>query len=224
MRIPGGCSALFVLAALAAGFVQSSVAQSRGFTDATPAANTAIASHDWPQALAQLDQRIASNPHDVQAQFKRATVLARMGRTDAAITAFTSLTQQYPELPEPYINLAALQAQQGHLIEARAALETAMQTAPTYALTYRNLGDVYLKLASQAYAKAGSLDATDRYSAQRAQRIDTVIAPPGSVAALSAAPPRRPAAAAAGSAASATSAAAAASAPLPASAARSPAH
>jgi len=64
--------------------------------DDTPAIDLAIAQKQWPSALAQLDARLKTNPRDVQAKFKRATVLARLNRDDEAITAFTELTQAYP--------------------------------------------------------------------------------------------------------------------------------
>ncbi len=73
-------------------------------TDGTPQVDASIAQKDWSGALKQLDARIASNPRNAQAKFKRATVLARLNRDDEAITAFTELTQMYPELPEPYNN------------------------------------------------------------------------------------------------------------------------
>ena len=108
-------------------------------------------------SLTQLDARIASNPRDAQAKFKRGTVLAHLNRDDEAIDAFTELTQTYPELPEPYNNLAALYAKQGRYDEARAALETATKVNPGYSLAYENLGDLYLRLADEAYRRAQSL-------------------------------------------------------------------
>src|ERR1700761_9322696 len=112
--------------------------------DATPEADASIAQKDWSAALAELNARIAQNPRDAQAKFKRATVLARMDRTDDAIAAFTELTEMYPELPEPYNNLAALYAKQGRYGDARAALETATKANPGYGLAYENLGALYL--------------------------------------------------------------------------------
>src|SRR5258708_23291156 len=90
--------------------------------DGTPAIDQAIAQKQWQNALLQLDARLKTNPRDVQAKFKRATVLARLNRDDEAIPAFTELTQAYPELPEPYNNLAALYAQKRRYDDARLAL------------------------------------------------------------------------------------------------------
>jgi tetratricopeptide (TPR) repeat protein len=64
-------------------------------------------------------------------------------------------------LPEPYNNLAVLYASQGQYDNARAALEMAIRTNPSYATAHENLGDVYAKLASQAYSKALQLDSSN---------------------------------------------------------------
>jgi Flp pilus assembly protein TadD len=164
--------------------------------DDTPAIDLAIAQKQWPSALTQLDARLKTNPRDVQAKFKRATVLARLNRDDEAITAFTELTQAYPELPEPYNNLAALYAKKGRYDEARVALETATKANPSYALAYENLGDLYLRLASESYKRAQTLGSKSPLTAQRVGDIQKIVSPP---------PRRRPEAAAAAAAASGAS-------------------
>ncbi|WP_250451810.1 tetratricopeptide repeat protein [Caballeronia sp. ATUFL_M2_KS44] len=146
--------------------------------DGTPQIDASIASKDWNGALTQLDARIAANPRDVQAKFKRATVLARLNRDDDAINAFTELTQAYPELPEPYNNLAALYAKKGRYEDARVALETAVKANPGYALAYDNLGDLYLRLASESYRRAQSLGSTSPLTRQRIAGIQNIITPP----------------------------------------------
>ncbi|SAK80620.1 TPR repeat-containing protein [Caballeronia fortuita] len=146
--------------------------------DDTPQIDSAIAGKDWNTALTQLDARIASNPRDVQAKFKRATVLARLNRDDEAIAAFTELTQAYPELPEPYNNLAALYAKKGRYEDARAALETAVKANPGYALAYDNLGDLYLRLASESYKRAQSLGSKSPVTSQRIAAIQNIYTPP----------------------------------------------
>jgi ketosteroid isomerase-like protein len=64
-------------------------------------------------------------------------------------------------LPEPYNNLAVLYAGQNQFDKARTALEMAIRTNPSYTTAHENLGDVYAKLASQAYGKALQLDASN---------------------------------------------------------------
>jgi hypothetical protein len=110
------------------------------------------------EALQKADQFLASKPRDPMMRFLRGISLSQAGRAPEAITAFTKLTEDFPELPEPFNNLAVLYAQQGQYDKARNALEMAIRTNPSYATAYENLGDVYAKLASQAYSKALQID------------------------------------------------------------------
>ena len=112
------------------------------------------------EALVKADQRLAATPRDPQLRFLRGVAQADSGKQGEAITTFTKLTEEYPELPEPYNNLAVLYANQNQLDKARTALEMAIRTNPSYATAHENLGDIYAKLASQAYNKALQLDAT----------------------------------------------------------------
>ncbi|MDF1485285.1 tetratricopeptide repeat protein [Ramlibacter sp. H39-3-26] len=109
-------------------------------------------------ALAKADQALATKPRDPQLRFLRGVAQAETGKPGDAIATFTRLTEEYPELPEPYNNLAVLYANQNQLDKARSALEMAIRTNPSYATAHENLGDVYAKLASQAYNKALQLD------------------------------------------------------------------
>ena len=110
------------------------------------------------EALQKADQFLSGKPRDPMMRFLRGISLSQAGRAPEAITAFTKLTEDYPELPEPFNNLAVLYAQQGQYDKARNALEMAIRTNPSYATAYENLGDVYAKLASQAYSKALQID------------------------------------------------------------------
>lgn len=145
--------------------------------DDTPAIDTSIAQKNWQASLTQLDARIASNPRDAQAKFKRGTVLAHLNRDDDAIAAFTELTQTYPELPEPYNNLAALYAKEGKYTEARAALETAVKVNPGYGLAYENLGDLYLRMSNEAYRRAQGLGKASATTTQRLADIQKIVSP-----------------------------------------------
>ena len=120
-----------------------------------------IRSGKLPEALAKADRYLAAKPRDPQMRFLKGVVQTDAGRTADAIATFTSLNEEYPELPEPYNNLAVLYAAQAKFEKARAALEMAIRANPNYAVAHENLGDVYAKLAAQAYAKAQQLDPTD---------------------------------------------------------------
>jgi len=116
----------------------------------------------YPQALAAVDVYLGSSPDDVQASFLKGVIYGEMNRTDEAIAVYTKLTEDYPEFPEPYNNLAVLYASQKQYDRARMALEMAIQAHPSYATAYENLGDLYVKLASQAYSKAVQLEGASK--------------------------------------------------------------
>ncbi len=109
-------------------------------------------------ALKKVDAAIAANDNDARSRFLKGLILTEQGNTKGAIDVFTSLTRDYPELPEPYNNLAVLYAADGKYDQARESLEMAIRTHPSYAVAHENLGDVYAKMASEAYDKALSLD------------------------------------------------------------------
>ncbi|PXX47357.1 YybH family protein [Undibacterium pigrum] len=110
------------------------------------------------EALQKVDAALAQRPKDAQMRFLKGLILTEQSKSAEAITVFSKLTDDYPELPEPYNNLAVLYASSGQYDKARAALEMAIRTNPTYGTAHENLGDVYAKLASQAYDKALQLD------------------------------------------------------------------
>ena len=110
------------------------------------------------EAMTRADQFLAAQPKDPQMRFIKGVIQRDTGKTAEAISTFTRLTEDYPELPEPYNNLAVLYAGQSQFDKARAALEMAIRTNPSYATAHENLGDIYAKMASQAYNKALQLD------------------------------------------------------------------
>jgi len=106
------------------------------------------------QALEQITDKAGKAPRDPQWRFLRGMAEANLGRTDQAIATYTQLTQEYPELPEPYNNLAVLYASQNQLEKASAALQAAIRANPQYATAHENLGDIYIKLAQKSFAQA----------------------------------------------------------------------
>jgi len=109
-------------------------------------------------ALEKVDGFLKANPRDPQGRFLKALVFTEQKRVPEAIQVFTGLTEDFPELPEPYNNLAVLYASQGNFDKAKAALELAIHTHPSYATAHENLGDIYAQLASRAYDRALQLD------------------------------------------------------------------
>ncbi len=114
-----------------------------------------------PEAMTKVDQFLVAKPRDPQMRFLKGVIQRDSGKTSEAIATFTRLTEDYPELPEPYNNLAVLYAGQSQYDKARTALEMAIRTNPSYTTAHENLGDVYAKLASQAYGKALQLDSSN---------------------------------------------------------------
>lgn len=110
------------------------------------------------EAMVKADAYLASKPRDPQMRFLKGVIQRNSGKQSDAISTFTKLTEDYPELPEPYNNLAVLYAGQNQFDKARTALEMAIRTNPSYTTAHENLGDVYAKLASEAYNKALQLD------------------------------------------------------------------
>ncbi|MBL0394871.1 tetratricopeptide repeat protein [Ramlibacter monticola] len=152
--------------------------------------NQLLRSGKLTEALNKADQYLAGKPKDPQMRFLKGVVLTEAGRPAEAIATFQKLTEDYPELPEPYNNLAVLYAGQGQFDKARASLEMAIRTNPSYATAHENLGDVYAKLASQAYSRALQLDSGNTAVQPKLALIRELFAAPGSRAAPGAAAPR----------------------------------
>ena len=113
-------------------------------------------------ALARADAHLAKNPRDAQMRFVRGVILSEMKDTAGAREVFERLTEEYPELPEPYNNLAVIDASRGQLQRARTLLETALAIRPDYVTALENLGDIYLQLSVDAYQRATKLQPGNR--------------------------------------------------------------
>ena len=144
---------LFSTAARAAALAALLAAGSAHADDYTDVAQL-LKSGKTQQALQKADTYLAKNSRDPQMRFLRGIALSNDGKTEDAIAAFRQLTEDYPELPEPYNNLAVIYARQGDLDRARAALEAAVRNNPNYAVAHENLGDIYARLAYQSYAQS----------------------------------------------------------------------
>lgn len=132
----------------------------RTATTAYEQASRLVAEGRRDEAMASLERALREHPRNPQLRFLYGVLLAELRRTDDAIAVFEQITQDYPELPEPYNNLAVMFAARGDLERARGALESAVRALPGYALAHENLGDVHLRLAVRAWERAASLDPT----------------------------------------------------------------
>mgnify|MGYP000964140872 CR=1 FL=1 len=125
-------------------------------------------------ALDKVEEYLASNPGDARGRFSKGLILVEMGRPADAMTVFSKLIEDYPELPEPYNNLAVLYAQQKQYDKARTALEMAIRIQPNYATAYENLGDIHARLAGQAYEKALQIDPAKKAARLKLSRMREV--------------------------------------------------
>lgn len=129
------------------------------------------------EAMTRADAFLKDKPKDPQMRFLKGVIQLDTGKRAEAIAAFTQLTQDAPELPEPYNNLAVIYASQNQFDKARSALESAIRTNPSYATAQENLGDVYARLASQAYSKALQLDQNNSAVQPKLAVIRTLFTP-----------------------------------------------
>ena len=164
--------------------------------DYTPV-NTLLRDGQLSQAMAKADEYLAKNPRDPQMQFLRALIQQDAGKQADAIASYTRLMEAYPELPEPYNNIAVLYAAQGQYDKARAALEMATRTSRSYAIAHENLGDVYARLASQSYSQALQLEPGNTSIAPKLALIRQLIGNPAQARSAAATDKARPAAPAA---------------------------
>ena len=140
-------------------------------------ANQAFRQGNNQAALEKVNSFLNSNPKDAQGRFLKGLVLTELNRYADAIKVFTGLTEDYPELPEPYNNLAVLYAAQADYERAKQSLEMAIRTHPSYATAHENLGDIYAKMASQAYDKALELDKSNTSAQTKLALIRDLFSP-----------------------------------------------
>ena len=105
-------------------------------------------------AQQRLQQALQQRPGDAPLRFLQAVLLSETGQTAQARAALERMTEEFPDLPEPYNNLAVLHAADGQFDRARLLLETALRLDPAYRVAHENLGDVFVRLAQRAYEAA----------------------------------------------------------------------
>jgi tetratricopeptide (TPR) repeat protein len=128
-------------------------------------------------ALEKIDGFLKAQPRDPQGRFLKGLLLTEQKRVPEAIQIFTGLTEDFPELPEPYNNLAVLYASQGNYDKAKSALELAIHTHPSYATAHENLGDIYAQLASRAYDRALQLDKNNNTAQVKLSMVKDLFSP-----------------------------------------------
>ena len=139
-------------------------------------AQAALNRRDPARALAMANAALQEAPGDPRLRFLKGLALFQLKRMADAEHEFNGLIEEFPELPEPYNNLAVVRAAQGNLEGARDALEAAIRSVPDYAVAYQNLGDLYLQLAAQRWRHAQKL-APSPVRATRLKALETLLEP-----------------------------------------------
>ena len=129
----------------------------------------------YAEARDVLDPLLARDPGHARARLLDGILRARSGHLNEAIAVFEALRRDYPDMTEPYNNLAVIYAVQDRLDDARTTLLEVLEHQPD-AVVYANLGDVYAKLARRAYRRARELD-PDGHGSGRSVRDDAFALP-----------------------------------------------
>lgn len=175
------CTALFVCAALFAAPVLASADESAEISRLVQGGQLA-------EAMKRVEAGLAQKPGDARLRFSKGIILAQQNKPTEAIAVLLKLTEDFPDLPEPYNNLAVLYAANGQYESARIALDKAIASNPAYGMAHENLGDVYAELASQAYEKAARIDGSAGARAKLAAIRNSVQNAAPGIAARQAAP------------------------------------
>ncbi|MCW5590990.1 MAG: tetratricopeptide repeat protein [Burkholderiales bacterium] len=133
-------------------------------------------------AMEKVDAYLKAQPREPQGRFLKGLILTEQKKVNEAIQVFTGLTEDFPELPEPYNNLAVLYASLGNYDKAKSALELAIHTHPSYATAHENLGDIYAQLASRAYDRALQLDKNNTTAQVKLAMVKDIFVSPKTAA------------------------------------------
>ena len=127
------------------------------------------------RALERIDAWLKSRPKDARGRFLRGMILTQQKKTTDAIRIYIDLTQDFPELPEPYNNLAVIYAGQGEYDKARVLLEGAVRAMPSFAAAHENLGDIHARLAAVSYERAIKLDAANKTAPAKLKAVNDLV-------------------------------------------------
>ena len=146
----------FRRAAIACGVLGPMVCASALADDPVDDALSLVAQERNAEAREAIEQMLERNPEAPGVRLLQGVLYAREGNLVEAVAVFESLRDDHPTMFEAHNNLAVLYAKLGRLDDARKALIAALELRSD-AVIYANLGDVYMKLAEQAYERAHEL-------------------------------------------------------------------
>jgi len=127
------------------------------------------------RAMERVNAWLKVRPKDARGRFLRGMILTQQKKTDEAIRTYLDLTQDFPELPEPYNNLAVIYAGQGEYDKARTLLESAVRAMPGFSAAHENLGDIHARLAAVSYERAIKLDAANKTAPAKLKAVNDLL-------------------------------------------------
>lgn len=130
------------------------------------------------EALERVDGALKAQAGDASLRFLRGVALMDLKQDAQAQAVFEQMSQDFPDLPDPWNNLGLLHARAGRLELAREALQTALRFEPGYRVARVNLGWVQLMLAASAWEQALKEAPADTRLRERLQAVRTLLAPP----------------------------------------------
>jgi tetratricopeptide (TPR) repeat protein len=130
---------------------------------------------EYDSALERTDAWLKSRPKDARGRFLRGMILTQQKKSDDAVRVYAELMQDFPELPEPYNNLAVIYAERGDLDKARNLLESAIRANARFSAAHENLGDIHTRLAAAAYEQALKLDAANKNIAAKLKAVNDLM-------------------------------------------------
>ncbi len=132
-----------------------------------------VAAGNFRRAMYVIDVGLKKNPRSAQLKFQRCNVLEAMGQTDEARECFKDFIAHYPEIAEPYNNLARIESTLGNIDEAESLLKQAVAVNPNFAVAWENLGNLYLSRAKTSFERSSA--SGGKTGADRAAAVDAVL-------------------------------------------------
>ena len=126
--------------------------------------------------LTEARRLLGETPESIEARLLLGVIITRQDDLPRAIQVFEGLADDEPTIAQPWNNLAVLYAVQGMIDKARQALLRAIDLKPDHANAHRNLGDLYVYLAMEAYTNAFSLEPNNAQLRRKLQLAQQTLA------------------------------------------------
>ena len=152
------------------------ISMSSSWSNSISALDLALQKNDYSKVLAITTSLIHDHPENPEWRLKQSVALMELGQIDAAEKQLNLLRHDYPNNPSPLLNLAAIKARQGKLIEARDLLEQCLSLNPDLISARASLSTIYLGLAWDSYQKQTTMqpNQSDHWKKQM-QSIESLL-------------------------------------------------